>query len=251
MTEPAKKPSKFPQTRWSLIFAAGQSNEESASQAMGELLQRYTPALKQYLLASRKVKAQDIEDVLQGFFLDKMISRWLLNKADRGRGRFRSLVVRSLENYCVTLHRRQTTIKRGSGQTTALPTDVTSIAAPAEAVDSFDVAWARQIVAEAIERFKADCVRSGREDLQLIMEERLLGPILHDLPAPSYESINAKCGFKSPKQAANALITAKARFAQALSSVVAEYVRDDQELEQEINELMEIMSRTHADQLDI
>jgi hypothetical protein len=55
-----------------------------------------------------------------------------------------------------------------------------------------------------------------------------------------------KFGFRSPTEASNALVTAKRMFVRALRAVVAEYARDENGIDREIEELRAILSRGSA-----
>jgi hypothetical protein len=89
---------------------------------------------------------------------------------------------------------------------------------------------------------RAECVACGRTDLWQVFEWRVLGPALDDVPPLGYAQLVEQLGYATPKAAANALVTAKRRFEQALRSVIAEYVADDQELELELAGLGDVLA---------
>ena len=88
---------------------------------------------------------------------------------------------------------------------------------------------------------QAECLAAGREDLWEVLHVRVLKPALNDAEPMGYEEMVKRYGYASPKQAANALVTAKRRFEQAVRSVIAEYVGDEAELEQELAELGSVL----------
>ena len=80
----------FPATQWSLIDRARQSDAGRRGAALGVLLHRYMPALRAYLVLTRRMPPEQADDLLQSFIADKIIERNLLDRAERERGKFRS-----------------------------------------------------------------------------------------------------------------------------------------------------------------
>jgi hypothetical protein len=116
----------------------------------------------------------------------------------------------------------------------------------AVAAEVFDVEWARQVLAEAIRRMKAECDESNRADVWDVFEGRVLRETIHAGQAMGYDELVRRWQFKSPAQAANVLITGKRMFARVLRGVVGEYARDQVEVEQEINDLRQILAHAGA-----
>jgi hypothetical protein len=92
-------------------------------------------------------------------------------------------------------------------------------------------------LAEALRRTHDACLADGRPDLWDVFEARVLTPALDDAEPVTYEALAGRHGYSTPKHAANALVTAKRRFAQALRGVLGEHVTDEQELESELASL--------------
>src|SRR3954471_12003993 len=88
----------FPQTQWTLLGRAGEVTSDGQRTALGDLLQRYMPALRTHLLLERRLPPQRADDLLQAFVSRKVLEQRLIRKADRGRGTFRSFLLRSLNN---------------------------------------------------------------------------------------------------------------------------------------------------------
>ena len=242
----------FETTQWSLVARAGASagaagdeaGGSSARQrdAMGAILHRYLPALRAHLLA-RGHPPDDADDLLQGFVADRVIGRNLLAHADRRRGRFRSFLLTSLNHFVANARRAERAAKRAPLGGRLLVIDAEVGIDPADAdvgpgcpgrADAFDVAWARVALAEALRRTRADCLAAARPDLWDVFEARVLAPLLDDAEPATYDALAARHGYGSWKQAANALVTAKRRFAQAQRAVVAEHAADEAELDREL-----------------
>ena len=104
-------PRKFVTTRWSKVLAADCSGEAS-----DYLCNTYWVPLYYYEFTQPRDHS-DAEDKVQGFF-EFAIGTKLFAKADPARGRFRSFLVKSYENFVRVMHRKERAAKRGgaSGQ---------------------------------------------------------------------------------------------------------------------------------------
>ena len=247
---------EFPCTRWSLIAritngatSGGGVDASERREALGLLLTRYVPPLRTHLLRRRRIRADRVEDLVQAFIADKVIERDLLAAADAARGRFRAFLATALDNFVANRLRDETARSRAPGSGTLVSLDATAAAGDARpaadgtsAPDAFDVEWARQTLVEALRRTRADCLADARGDLWDVLVVRVLRPALEDAPPMAYDAMVARFGYASPKQAANALVTAKRRFVQALRSVVAEYAADEEDLERELGSLSDVLA---------
>jgi hypothetical protein len=105
------------------------------------------------------------------------------------------------------------------------------------------MAWAREVIAEALGRVKTECMASGSLACWNVFDCRVIAPILDGVEPLPYEQLVRRFGFKSPTEASNALVTAKRMFVRALHAVVAEYAGDKGRTDEEIHELRAILSR--------
>lgn len=239
--ENARGIGRFQTTRWSLIARSRDTDPELRRKALGELFQRYCPALRAHLLLRQRINPDRAEDLLQGFFSEKILEGDLLAQVDPARGRFRSLLVRALDNYAVDQARRDLARKQAPGQEVSLESDEVA-AEQTISSDVFDVAWAREVIAESVRRMEAECRQRNRTRIWEVFEQRILVPTFsHALP-PRYDELVRRFGFASPEQASNALMTAKRQFKRTLESVVAEYTEREEEIEDEIRELRQTLS---------
>jgi hypothetical protein len=202
------------------------------------LVTLYWPALRAHLVIRRRLALEVADDFLQGFAADRILQQEFLGHVMPQKGRFRSFLLRCLENYVVD--RLFRTPERGGtnadDRLAEIPVSETNQS------DPFDVAWARQVLTQALQRMQADCTAQGRPQIWLVFEERVLRPALGDAQPPSYEQLIDRLGFDSPEKAANALATAKRHFRRVLETVVAEYVEDEAELQEEIANLRSILA---------
>src|SRR5687768_12504417 len=210
---PAAHP--FPPTHWSLVDQAGKGTGEDKRRALTTLLSHYLPAMRSHLLFRRGHAACDVDDLLQGFLLSKVIERDLVSRADRTRGRFRTFLLTALDRFVSNQMRDARAAKRWA---TTVPLDDAMGCAhstgPAE--NAFEVEWARQVLRQAIENMERECYAAGRADVWAVFEARTLGPILRQEDPVPYGALVERFGFASPAQASNVLVTANRMFARNL-----------------------------------
>lgn len=246
--EPAQR--VFPSTHWSIIDCARREDVASARPALAELLGRYLPALRAHLLIRRSVDPDQVDDVVQSFISSKVLEADLIARADRSRGKFRTLLLTALDRFVISRQRHDQAAKRGGGRTESLealadPEAAVDAREPrdADGIDAFDVAWARQVLRHAIERMRAQCDADGRFDVWGVFECRVLRPALDGSEPADYDHVVQKFGVRSPTQLWNAVRTGKLLFARVLRAIVAEYAESDEEVEAELIDLRAICAR--------
>jgi len=234
---------RFPTTHWSLVGQAG-ADALSNSEALNQLLTRYLPALRTHLVAKRRIDRHEADDILQGFMTSRILENDLVELADAGRGRFRSLLATALDNYAANEFRDRSVKKRAPDQAGNLAEGDVDLAAKSrdDPSQSLDIAWAKQLLSECLARMRVEGTASERGELWGLFELRMLKPIFEGGDPPAYEEIVQRFGYRSPAQASNALITAKRMFARYMRIVVPEYVRDGAEVDGEIAQLQEILA---------
>lgn len=234
---------EFPVTQWTLVRAAGADEDDSARrEALGRLLRRYLPAMEAHL-AQKRLPHDRVADLLQGFVSDKIVEQNLLARADRERGRFRTFLLTSLQHYVIDQFRQDSSARRSPDG--GRPASLGSSAEPAvmgKPAEAFDIAWARQLLSDTLVRMRSHCEVSGRQDLWQVFEERVLRATMEGGQPSPYEELAARFELESTAQAANLLVTAKRMYARVLRSLIAEYARDEEEVEQEIADLHTILA---------
>lgn len=241
--EPPDNGCSFPSTQWSLVDRAAAGDSVVRRRALSDLLKQYLPALRAHLVHKKRIDQERADDLLQGFIANKVLEQGLIARADPDKGRFRALLVTSLNHYVIDVYRHQ------SGTPPAFSLSTTDHTPPIGDSDSpsdvFDVAWARELLGDVLRRMRAECEKSRRLDLWGIFERRILGPILDNAATLPYEQLVKRYGFRSPTQAANALVTAKRMFARILRTVVGEYAGGEGAIDAEIRDLQQILARGH------
>jgi len=235
---------RFPTTNWSLIWDAGDELAAERRLAIEQLQVTYWSLLVNHLNRRRRLPAHDAEDLVQGFVTNQVLERNLVAAADRDRGRFRNLLIKSLENYVRNEFQKRTAKKRQADNAMPIaPQDVEVWDKQQSPVgDSFDVEWARQLLQTVAERMKEECESSGRTHIWGVFEARVLLPSTEGTPPLDYDDLVVKFKFQSPSQASNALVTAKRMYARTLRAAVAEYAVDAEDAEAELRDLENILA---------
>jgi DNA-directed RNA polymerase specialized sigma24 family protein len=102
---------RFHTTRWTLVISAAQSQVEGGRAALAELCQLYWYPL--YLFARLRGRSpHDAQDLTQGFFLH-LVEHRALTHVDQLKGKFRSFLVASFQNYLSVEAHRAGSLKRG------------------------------------------------------------------------------------------------------------------------------------------
>ena len=162
--------SRFATTRWDLVLASAQTQAPGADQALGDLCQTYWRPLYAFV-RRRGYSPADAEDLVQGFFAQFLGER-SLKKADQGRGRFRTFLLSSLENFLANQWDRASAAKRGGKfqfvQFDQLPSaERDALDAPDESSPEmvFDVRWARNIVDNALKQLRDEAAAHGKSNM--------------------------------------------------------------------------------------
>jgi len=199
--EGAGDPRAFATTRWSLILSAAksESGEQKVRDALDELCRTYWRPVFSFI-CRRGYSIEDAQDLTQDFFV-KILERNWLEHADHNRGRFRSLLLTSLQNFLVNAAERTHTRKRG-GDVEFVSWDDWMAEAPsqlsisAQALESlpperlFDFRWATTVVEQALRRLREEC--EGKDRLRLFYA--LSRHLTEEREEVSYANLSATLG---------------------------------------------------------
>lgn len=241
----APPPQRFPTTRWSMVERAADDGHSRGRDALSELLMAYLPALRGHVMSRWRMHHADAEDILQAFVAEKVIRQRLIARADQRRGRFRSFLLTVLDNF---VRERLRASASGLGRALQRPMPLEAVAsdhAGATGANTFEVEWARAALGRAIASMRDACRQ--RPEVWAVFEARTLGPALQGRDPEPYPALVDRLGLASAMRAANTLVTAKRMFERHLRDELGAYARDEDEAEQELRDLIEILSRQRAD----
>lgn len=234
----------FLTTHWSMIEDS-KSDDDRSRALIGLLLDRYWKPVYFYL--RRKGHNNDeAKDLTQGFFHEIVLGRCLLQRADPGKGRFRTFLLHALNQYVVNERIRQDTCKRSprggfvsldEKDLSAFP-QMTSSMTPE---DWYNYTWLADMLERALAEVEADCRSDGLDLHWAVFHDKLVQPILADSAPPSATEICKKYGIDDQKRVSNMLITVKRRFEVAIRKHVRNTVMNDDQIDEEVRELFQYL----------
>jgi DNA-directed RNA polymerase specialized sigma24 family protein len=238
----------FAPTQWSVVLAAGESETEAARTALAQLCQTYWPPLYTFV-RSRGYAVHDAQDLTQSFFAH-LIEHKLYARADRQKGKFRSLLLASLKNLLADAHDRAQTLKRGGG-VDFLPLNEAQVEKAESlfqthggAEDSsnedrvFERTWAETLVAGALARLAAEYQAEGKEKLFADLKIFLTGGIN---PLPTYAELSARLGAPASSLRSD-VARLRARYRDAVRAEVRRTVERESEVESELREILRVLT---------
>ena len=185
---------------------------------------------------------EDAQDLTQDFFLKILEPGWLQH-ADPDRGRFRSLLHRSLQNFLINAAQRTHTRKRG-GEVKFISWDDWMAEAPsqlymsAQALDSlpperlFDLRWAVTVVEHALRRLREECESKGKRRLFHALSSYLTA----ERDEVSFAQLSTELGI-AESAVAKQLYNLRQRYRSLLRDEVAQTVADPAQVDDEIRYL--------------
>ncbi|MDB4354211.1 hypothetical protein N9Z02_02795 [Akkermansiaceae bacterium] len=239
---PECRGSIFPQTRWSMVIAAGSESEETR-QALAELCESYWLPIYCYLRRSHS--EADSKDFTQGFF-EGLLRRDDFSKLTEAKGRFRNFLLASLKNYLLNQHRNAGAQKRSSGEPVLSFDHEAGEALINETGDSaqspdhlFDVRWARTILNRSLGRVRKFYERKRKEEIY----DELLPMLVPNAREFSYEEIAANLGC-SAGAARKAAFDLRQKLKECFRAEVFETLTDPEEIDEEISYLITLIGET-------
>lgn len=221
----------YPSTHWSQIYLASRPEQQAGEGALNELLCRYYGPLLAHVRFRFRLSEAVSRDMLQGFVERKVLIRNLLGAADRTRGRFRTFLLNSLDNYVIDqLRKAHPHLEEFSDQAEA-------VAAP-DGVDPRDRQWAIAVIEEAENCTRLFYESKGRAESWLVFRDGFLLPTRDGAKRPSDTELASRYGFESARQVSNTIITVKRHYGKLLRDVVRQYADGDAEVDREIQELV-------------
>lgn len=237
---------RFSTTRWSVILAAGADSGEAARIALAHLCQLYWRPIFAFICRHGH-SMTDAQDLTQDFFLT-VLEGDLLQRADPDRGRFRSLLLKALQNFLFDTRDKKQAKKRG-GELEFVSWDDWMAEAPSHlrlspsALDSatperlFDIRWAATIVEQALARLREECEARGRRRVF----DALSGSLAADRTEISYADLATQLGVEST-MVKRLLHQLRVRYRALLREEVARTVEREEEVEDEIRHLCAALS---------
>lgn len=159
---------EFTTTHWSVVLAAGEQESPQAAAALEKLCRTCWYPLYAYV-RRRGYGPEDAQDLTQAFFV-QLLRKNYPARADRAKGRFRTFLLHTLNQFLADQRERAAALKRGGGHVLLSLNDETPeeryrLEMPDELTPEklFERRWARTLLDRAQARLRDECVAGGRE----------------------------------------------------------------------------------------
>jgi len=232
----------FQTTHWTVVLQAA-NGSGSDSSAFATLYSIYWPPLYAFV-RRRGLSPAEAEDVIQDFFTH-LVSKQALSGLERDGGRFRSFLLRALENFLINEWRRRQAQKRGGGarvlslDAREAETTVALDSSVGETPESlFEKRWAFTVLELVANQLRAEFEESGKGE----MFARLRGCLQGDRSGAAYSEIAAALGMteNAVKVAVHRL---RARYGELLRQAIARTVASAAEVDDELRYLIAVVGR--------
>jgi RNA polymerase sigma factor (sigma-70 family) len=234
----------FLTTHWTLVMRARETQSDTSSQkALSNFCEAYWPPL--YSFVRRRGHASpEAQDLVQGFFAH-LLEQNTLSRADQDKGRLRTFLLGSLQNFLCNEYDRSRRLKRGGGHRVVsidefLPDAEASMMETAHLSDSraYDLAWASNIVKRAWQHLEDAFEAEGKAESLEVLRPFVDGS---GRTPPNQEEAAEKLGV--PVATLRTwLWRLRQRYREALRMEVACTVSDPDDVDQELHYLYQILT---------
>jgi RNA polymerase sigma factor (sigma-70 family) len=235
---------KFDKTRWSMVLGAVQSRAPYAQKALAELCGLYWRPL--YAFARRRRHSpEDAQDLVQGFF-EHLIGSSGLATVERSKGRFRSFLLASFQNFISAENRRARAEKRG-GRAEVIRLDwqdaeTRLVFEPEDRLKPetlYDAQWALLLLRRAAERLEREHAVAGKAKTFRTLKG-FLGRDVDSHAPVTYEQAAHALGVGVPS-VTSLIHRLRQRHTQLVREEVERTVLDPAEVEAELHGLCEAL----------
>ena len=233
----------FQTTHWTVVLQAGDAeSDEARRKALANFSETYWPPLYTFV-RRRGYSPADAQDIVQSFFV-QLLEQNTLSRADRERGRLRTFLLSSLQNFLHKQWERMRAIKRGGNQQFVsfdlqLPETEAAMLATSHLNDanSYDVAWAAAIVTRAWDNVRKRFAAEGKGEW---VDELRPFVAAGTTALPNQEEVANKLG----TQVENLrvwLTRLRQRYRTALRAEVASTVSDPGDVDDELHYIFQVL----------
>jgi len=234
----------FPMTCWSVVVDTLQSQSpERAQAALSDFCQAYWPPV--YTFLRRKgYTVNDAQDMAQAFFA-RLLEMKTLSRADSDKGRLRTFLLASLENFLCDQRDRETALKRGGGrQIVSMQDPLVEMEASIltqtmpDDCSAYDKAWATALFRRTWEQLRQAYAAEGRERMFDELKILVLGGTNK---ATSQEEVAGRLNLP-PATLRAQLHRIRQRYRNFLRDEVARTVRTSIEVDAEMSYLFRLLT---------
>jgi len=240
----------FLTTHWSFIEGIKQHKDQDRA-LIGLLLERYWKPVYCYL-RRKGYDNEQAKDLTQEFFHEVVLNRHLLERADSEKGRFRTFLLHSLNQYLIDEHRKETARKHIPKEK-LVPLDIADqptlpeMVCKLDAEQSFNYVWKAELLERVLAKVKDRYTTRGMETHWYVFRDRLLEPYLEDHEVPSFGQICQLYRIADETTASNMLKTVKRLFRSVLEKHIRQTVLSGEAVEEELREIFKFLEKERTD----
>jgi RNA polymerase sigma factor (sigma-70 family) len=227
-----------------VLRAREPESEDSAREALAGFCEAYWPPLYSFL-RHRGFSSADAQDLVQGFFAH-LLEQNTLTRADQQKGRLRTFLLSSLQNFLFNEYDRARALKRGGGHQIVsieehLPEAEAAMLATSHLSDAgcYDLVWATNIVTRAWQNLQKAFVAEGKAEWLEELRPFVAGG---SITPPNQEEVAARLGVPIATLR-TWLSRLRQRYREALRTEVAGTVSDPADVDEELRHLYQILMR--------
>lgn len=226
-----------------MLAAGDQRPSPDAREALTTLCETYWYPLYAFL-RGRGHSAADAEDLTQAFFA-QLLEKQIIRHADPAKGRFRSFLLKSLQNFAANVHAAATADKRGGG-VQALSLEFAKAegrlglepASDETPEKDFDRRWALTLLDRVLARLAVEASDKGKGEQFAALQPYLTG----DEPQLSY-AVTASALEMSDAAVKVAVHRLRKKFRDAVRDEIAQTVASPADIEDELRHLWSAVRR--------
>jgi len=234
----------FQTTHWTVVLQAGNAESDEARwKALATFSEAYWPPLYTFV-RRRGYSSADAQDIVQSFFIH-LFEQNTLSRADQEKGRLRTFLLGSMQNFLLKQRERMRALKRGGGQQLVsfdelLPQAEASMLATSHLgdVNSYDVAWASSVVARAWKNLRDRFAAEGKREWVDELRPFVAGGTM---TAPNQEEVAKRLG-TSVENFRVSLSRLRQTYRHALRAEVASTVSDPKDIDDELHYVYRILT---------
>ena len=226
-----------------VLRARETESAESAREALSGFCKAYWPPLYSFL-RHRGYPSADAQDLVQSFFA-YLLEQNTLSRADQERGRLRTFLLGSLQNFLFNEYDRARALKRGGGRQIVsidehLPEAEAAMLATSHLSDAgcYDLVWASNVVTRAWQNLQSAFVAEGKAEWLEELRPFVAGG---NVTPPNQEEAAARLGVPIATLR-TWLSRLRQRYRESLRMEVANTVSDPADVDQELHHLYQILT---------
>jgi RNA polymerase sigma-70 factor (ECF subfamily) len=228
-----------------VLRARETESDESAREALSGFCEAYWPPLYSFL-RHRGFSSADAQDLVQSFFA-RLLEQNTLIRADREKGRLRTFLLSSLQNFLYNEYDRARALKRGGDRQIVsieehLPETEAAMLATSHLSDAgcYDLVWASNVVKRAWDSLQNAFVAEGKAEWLEELKPFVAGG---SVTPPNQEEAAARLGVPIATLR-TWLSRLRQRYRESLRMEVTKTVSDAADVDQELQYLYQILVRS-------